>query len=148
MAAASRSLPLSVGLTLTPSFWKSFETTNFWHFHGFVIGSFLQLISTTSCSIATADYLSTLSLSSTSLGSDSEMTGLDNAVWSSAVELKKGDSKGTLSKVPIPNNNHDNTIYMHYCGPLITPFSVGVRERSWSDSASLQSAGEKTHSCQ
>ncbi|XP_034093058.1 rho guanine nucleotide exchange factor 28-like isoform X3 [Gymnodraco acuticeps] len=41
------------------------------------------------------DYLSTLSLSSTSLGSDSEMTGLDNAVWSSAVELKKG----TLSKV-------------------------------------------------
>ncbi|KAK5870920.1 hypothetical protein PBY51_003827 [Eleginops maclovinus] len=45
------------------------------------------------------DYLSTLSLSSTSLGSDSEMTGLDNAVWSSAVELKKGDTKGTLSKV-------------------------------------------------
>ncbi|CAN9513011.1 unnamed protein product [Ophioblennius macclurei] len=45
------------------------------------------------------DYLSTLSMSSTSLGSDSELTGLDSALWSSAVELRKGDTKGTLLKV-------------------------------------------------
>ncbi|KAM4576166.1 rho guanine nucleotide exchange factor 28-like isoform 1-T1 [Odontesthes bonariensis] len=45
------------------------------------------------------DYLSTLSMSSTSLGSDSELAGLDNVSWSSAVELKKGDAKGTLLKV-------------------------------------------------
>uniref|UniRef100_A0A3B4ZXD1 Rho guanine nucleotide exchange factor 28-like n=1 Tax=Stegastes partitus TaxID=144197 RepID=A0A3B4ZXD1_9TELE len=45
------------------------------------------------------DYLSTLSMSSTSLGSDSELTGLDNVLWSSAVELRKGDTKGTLVKV-------------------------------------------------
>uniref|UniRef100_A0AAQ6AAR4 Rho guanine nucleotide exchange factor (GEF) 28a n=1 Tax=Amphiprion ocellaris TaxID=80972 RepID=A0AAQ6AAR4_AMPOC len=45
------------------------------------------------------DYLSTLSMSSTSLGSDSELTGLDNVLWSSAVELRKSDTKGTLIKV-------------------------------------------------
>lgn len=45
------------------------------------------------------DYLSTLSMSSTSLGSDSELTGLDSALWSSTVELRKGDTKGTLLKV-------------------------------------------------
>ncbi|XP_042343779.1 rho guanine nucleotide exchange factor 28-like isoform X6 [Plectropomus leopardus] len=45
------------------------------------------------------DYLSTLSMSSTSLGSDSELTGLDNMLWSSAVELRRGDTKGTLIKV-------------------------------------------------
>ncbi|XP_029961075.1 rho guanine nucleotide exchange factor 28-like isoform X1 [Salarias fasciatus] len=45
------------------------------------------------------DYLSTLSMSSTSLGSDSELTGLDSALWGSAVELRKGDTKGTLLKV-------------------------------------------------
>ncbi|XP_070760322.1 rho guanine nucleotide exchange factor 28-like [Enoplosus armatus] len=45
------------------------------------------------------DYLSTLSLSSTSLGSDSELTGLDSVLWSSAVELRRGDTKGTLLKV-------------------------------------------------
>ncbi|KAF1389403.1 hypothetical protein PFLUV_G00073070 [Perca fluviatilis] len=45
------------------------------------------------------DYLSTLSMSSTSLGSDSELTGLDSVLWSSAVELRRGDTKGTLLKV-------------------------------------------------
>ncbi|KAM9743736.1 rho guanine nucleotide exchange factor 28-like isoform 2-T2 [Menidia menidia] len=45
------------------------------------------------------DYLSTLSMSSTSFGSDCELAGLDNVSWSSAVELKKGDTKGTLLKV-------------------------------------------------
>ncbi|XP_047238579.1 rho guanine nucleotide exchange factor 28-like isoform X4 [Girardinichthys multiradiatus] len=45
------------------------------------------------------DYLSTLSMSSNSLGSESELTGMDNASWSSAVELRKGDTKGTLLKV-------------------------------------------------
>ncbi|XP_041855242.1 rho guanine nucleotide exchange factor 28-like isoform X2 [Melanotaenia boesemani] len=45
------------------------------------------------------DYLSTLSMSSTSLGSDSELVGLDCGSWSSAVELKKGDTKGMLLKV-------------------------------------------------
>ncbi|XP_029998419.1 rho guanine nucleotide exchange factor 28-like isoform X2 [Sphaeramia orbicularis] len=45
------------------------------------------------------DYLSTLSMSSTSLGSDSELTGLDGVSWSSAAELRRGDTKGTLLKV-------------------------------------------------
>ncbi|GAA6226441.1 rho guanine nucleotide exchange factor 28-like [Lates japonicus] len=45
------------------------------------------------------DYLSTLSMSSTSLGSDTELSGLDSVLWSSAVELRRGDTKGTLSKV-------------------------------------------------
>ncbi|KAM8761173.1 rho guanine nucleotide exchange factor 28-like isoform 2-T2 [Acanthopagrus schlegelii] len=45
------------------------------------------------------DYLSTLSMSSTSLGSDSELTGLDSALWSSAIELRRGDNKGTFLKV-------------------------------------------------
>ncbi|XP_031583881.1 rho guanine nucleotide exchange factor 28-like isoform X6 [Oreochromis aureus] len=45
------------------------------------------------------DYLSTLSMSSTSLGSDSELAGMDNSLWSSAVELRKGENKGTLVKV-------------------------------------------------
>ncbi|KAM4578693.1 rho guanine nucleotide exchange factor 28-like [Fundulus diaphanus] len=45
------------------------------------------------------DYLSTLSMSSNSLGSDSELAGMDNASWSSAVDLRKGDTKGTLLKV-------------------------------------------------
>lgn len=49
--------------------------------------------------VATADYLSTLSISSTSLGSDSELPGLDSVLWSSAVELRRGDTKGTLLKV-------------------------------------------------
>lgn len=49
--------------------------------------------------VATADYLSTLSMSSTSLGSDSELTGLDGVLWSSAIELRRGDTKGTLLKV-------------------------------------------------
>lgn len=49
--------------------------------------------------IPTADYLSTLSMSSTSLGSDSESTGADSMLWSSAVELRRGDTKGTLLKV-------------------------------------------------
>lgn len=49
--------------------------------------------------VPTADYLSTLSMSSTSLGSDSELAGMDNSLWSSAVELRKGDNKGTLVKV-------------------------------------------------
>ncbi|XP_016532628.1 rho guanine nucleotide exchange factor 28-like isoform X1 [Poecilia formosa] len=45
------------------------------------------------------DYLSTLSISSNSLGSDSELAGLESASWSSAVEIRKGDAKGTLLKV-------------------------------------------------
>ncbi|XP_037536841.1 rho guanine nucleotide exchange factor 28 [Nematolebias whitei] len=45
------------------------------------------------------DYLSTLSMSSASLGSDNELTGLDSVSWSSAVELRKRDSKGMLLKV-------------------------------------------------
>ncbi|XP_063345274.1 rho guanine nucleotide exchange factor 28-like isoform X5 [Pelmatolapia mariae] len=45
------------------------------------------------------DYLSTLSMSSTSLGSDSELAGMDNSLWSSAVELRKGENKGTLVKM-------------------------------------------------
>lgn len=52
--------------------------------------------------VATADYLSTLSMSSTSLGSDSELTGLDSVLWSSAVELRRVDTKGTLLKVQPP----------------------------------------------
>ncbi|XP_047447456.1 rho guanine nucleotide exchange factor 28-like isoform X2 [Mugil cephalus] len=45
------------------------------------------------------DYLSTLSMSSTSLASDSDLAGSDNGTWSSAVELRRGDTKGTLLKV-------------------------------------------------
>ncbi|KAF7659153.1 hypothetical protein LDENG_00002360 [Lucifuga dentata] len=45
------------------------------------------------------DYLSTLSMSSTSLGSDSESAGTDSVLWSSAVELRQGDTKSTLLKV-------------------------------------------------
>ncbi|XP_043967627.1 rho guanine nucleotide exchange factor 28-like isoform X4 [Gambusia affinis] len=45
------------------------------------------------------DYLSTLSISSNSLGSDSELAGMESASWSSAVELRKGEAKGTLLKV-------------------------------------------------
>ncbi|XP_034548917.1 rho guanine nucleotide exchange factor 28-like isoform X2 [Notolabrus celidotus] len=45
------------------------------------------------------DYLSTLSMSSTSLGSESELTGMDSALWSSAAELRRGDTKGTLLQV-------------------------------------------------
>ncbi|XP_047197076.1 rho guanine nucleotide exchange factor 28-like isoform X3 [Hippoglossus stenolepis] len=45
------------------------------------------------------DYLSTLSMSSTSLGSDTELTGLDGVLWSSALELRRGDNKGTMLKV-------------------------------------------------
>lgn len=50
----------------------------------------------------TADYLNTLSMSSASLGSDSELTGLDSALWSSALELRRGDPRGTLLKVQPP----------------------------------------------
>lgn len=52
--------------------------------------------------VATADYLSTLSMSSTSLGSDSELTGMDGTLWGSAGELRRADSKGTLFKVCPP----------------------------------------------
>ncbi|XP_077378766.1 rho guanine nucleotide exchange factor 28-like isoform X2 [Festucalex cinctus] len=45
------------------------------------------------------DYLSTLSMSSTSLGSDSEGVGMDGVLWSSSSEPKKGDTKETLFKV-------------------------------------------------
>ncbi|XP_058493203.1 rho guanine nucleotide exchange factor 28-like isoform X3 [Solea solea] len=45
------------------------------------------------------DYLSTHSVSSTSLGSDTELTGLDSVLWGSAIELTRGDTKGTLLKV-------------------------------------------------
>lgn len=49
--------------------------------------------------VATADYLSTLSMSSTSLGSDSDLTGMDSTLWSSAIELRRVESKGMLFKV-------------------------------------------------
>ncbi|XP_029915546.1 rho guanine nucleotide exchange factor 28-like [Myripristis murdjan] len=45
------------------------------------------------------DYLSTLSVSSTSLVSDSEWTGPDSSMWSSAAELRRGDTNGTQIKV-------------------------------------------------
>uniref|UniRef100_UPI003AAAB36D rho guanine nucleotide exchange factor 28-like n=1 Tax=Centroberyx gerrardi TaxID=166262 RepID=UPI003AAAB36D len=45
------------------------------------------------------DYLSTLSVSSTSLVSDSEWTGPDGPLWSSAAELTRGDTNGTQLKV-------------------------------------------------
>lgn len=45
------------------------------------------------------DYLSTLSMSSTSLGSESELTEMDSALWSSAAELRRGDNKWALLKV-------------------------------------------------
>lgn len=40
-------------------------------------------------------------MSSTSLGSDSELTGMDSALWCSAAELKRGDAKGMLLKVQV-----------------------------------------------
>ncbi|XP_029366148.1 rho guanine nucleotide exchange factor 28-like isoform X2 [Echeneis naucrates] len=43
------------------------------------------------------DYLSTLSMSSTSLGSDTELQ--DSVLWGSAVDLRRGDTRGTLLKV-------------------------------------------------
>ncbi|XP_040899034.1 rho guanine nucleotide exchange factor 28-like isoform X1 [Toxotes jaculatrix] len=57
------------------------------------------------------DYLSTLSMSSTSLGSDTELTGLDSALWSSAVELRRGDTKGTLLKVTESVQNLTQLLY-------------------------------------
>ncbi|XP_075889377.1 rho guanine nucleotide exchange factor 28-like isoform X3 [Nelusetta ayraudi] len=45
------------------------------------------------------DYLSTLSISSTSLGSDSEQAGPDGVLWGSAVDFRRGENKGMLSKV-------------------------------------------------
>lgn len=45
------------------------------------------------------DYLSTLSMSSASPGSDSELTGLDCSPWSPAAEPRRGDAKVTLLKV-------------------------------------------------
>ncbi|XP_077456768.1 rho guanine nucleotide exchange factor 28 isoform X7 [Stigmatopora argus] len=45
------------------------------------------------------DYLSTLSISSNSLGSDSEGTGMDGIFWGSAAEPNKADTKETLLKV-------------------------------------------------
>lgn len=59
----------------------------------------LQYLSLSAFLVATADYLSTLSMSSTSLGSDSELTGMDSALWGAAGELRRVDSKGTLFKV-------------------------------------------------
>ncbi|XP_077570893.1 rho guanine nucleotide exchange factor 28-like isoform X3 [Stigmatopora nigra] len=45
------------------------------------------------------DYLSTLSISSNSLGSDSEGAGMDGIFWGSAAEPNKADTKETLLKV-------------------------------------------------
>ncbi|XP_026177143.1 rho guanine nucleotide exchange factor 28-like isoform X1 [Mastacembelus armatus] len=45
------------------------------------------------------DYLSTLSMSSTSVGSDSELTGLDSVLCSSSLEQRRGDTRATLLKV-------------------------------------------------
>ncbi|XP_068616933.1 rho guanine nucleotide exchange factor 28-like [Brachionichthys hirsutus] len=45
------------------------------------------------------DYLSTLSMSSTSLGSDPELMGMDSVLWNSAIELRRGDNTGMLLKV-------------------------------------------------
>ncbi|XP_068166197.1 rho guanine nucleotide exchange factor 28-like isoform X3 [Antennarius striatus] len=44
------------------------------------------------------DYLSTLSMSSTSFGSDAEQMGKESALWNS-VELRRGENKGMLLKV-------------------------------------------------
>jgi len=54
-------------------------------------------------SSSTADYLSTLSMSSASPGSDSELTGLDCSPWSPAAEPRRGDAKVTLLKVFFPD---------------------------------------------
>ncbi|XP_036069312.1 rho guanine nucleotide exchange factor 28 isoform X2 [Oryzias melastigma] len=56
------------------------------------------------------DYLSTLSMSSTSLGSDSESAGLDNVSWSPASEFRKAD-KGTLLKVAESVQNLTQLLY-------------------------------------
>ncbi|XP_023814687.1 rho guanine nucleotide exchange factor 28 isoform X2 [Oryzias latipes] len=56
------------------------------------------------------DYLNTLSMSSTSLGSDSESAGLDNVSWSPASEFRKGD-KGTLLKVAESVQNMTQLLY-------------------------------------
>lgn len=69
------------------------------HFVMFVLKFLVSYLGLSSLLVATADYLSTLSMSSTSLGSDSELTGMDSVLWSSAVELRRGDTKGTLLKV-------------------------------------------------
>ncbi|XP_029018307.1 rho guanine nucleotide exchange factor 28-like isoform X3 [Betta splendens] len=57
------------------------------------------------------DYLSTLSMSSTSLGSDSELTGFDSVLWSSAVELRRGDTKATLLKATESVQNLTQLLY-------------------------------------
>ncbi|RVE67938.1 hypothetical protein OJAV_G00086780 [Oryzias javanicus] len=56
------------------------------------------------------DYLSTLSMSSTSLGSDSESAGLETVSWSPASEFRKGD-KGTLLKVAESVQNLTQLLY-------------------------------------
>lgn len=103
-AAASRSLPLNVSHKHTQNILKSFcdnTTPILVNCNPHICAG--QAVTLTwalsSVPVATADYLSTLSMSSTSLGSDSELTGLDSALWSSAVELRRGDNKGTLLKV-------------------------------------------------
>lgn len=71
----------------------------------------------------TADYLSTLSMSSTSLGSDTELTGQDSALWSSAVDLRRGDTKGTLLKVQslyFPLSNSCWCLSIHYHSSVTT----------------------------
>lgn len=40
-------------------------------------------------------------MSSTSLGSETELTALDNVLWGSGQELRRGDTKGTLMKVHV-----------------------------------------------
>lgn len=143
-AAASRSLPLNVSHKHTFNIWKSFcdDTTSIlvnWS-PQICAGQAVTLTwALFPVHVATADYLSTLSMSSTSLGSDSELTGLDSALWSSAVELRRGDNKGTLLKVWLlyfPMSSVYN-IYMYYCSSVVTQFSAGCRERPESDSASL-----------
>nr|XP_040050978.1 rho guanine nucleotide exchange factor 28-like isoform X4 [Gasterosteus aculeatus aculeatus] len=57
------------------------------------------------------DYLSTLSISSASPGSDGELAGLDGALWSPAVELSRGDAKGTLLKVAESVQNLTQLLY-------------------------------------
>ncbi|XP_034026630.1 rho guanine nucleotide exchange factor 28-like [Thalassophryne amazonica] len=57
------------------------------------------------------DYLSALSMSSTSLGSDTEVTGMDGVLWGSAVEVKSGETKGTLLKVAESVQNLTQLLY-------------------------------------
>lgn len=109
-AAVCRNLPLNVSHRETSTFWVSF-----WDVCSRVakvaklephpkrlahVAWYVEALTFNSiyCHLP-ADYLSTLSMSSTSLGSDCEQTGPDSVLWGSAVDFRRGDTKGMLSKV-------------------------------------------------